>query len=491
MTAPPRRRPLSVVCAALAGLVLIGTLAGPAAANEAPEPAGPSVLTPDRPGEDEGKLRIPGREAESEHLFLAVVEAAADRVDAEAIVKAVESAQLADGTKVLLAVDQQPTEMKSAAQLVRGSLLFGQSDALADDWVEHGKTDGYVGKGWMAVGVILPERTGDPVDVSIERGRNIELTDHAHLETLTRAGQKAFDAGSYTQGLSELAVAAGTGIKARSNPLPRVLGGVGIVVLAGIGAAVAGGRRRKKEAALQVREQKVVSLRPRIHEVANELRSRGDAPIHRGSAGPVAASVARLTTHLVERTAGEEQAAEEAATDDTATASAILDRLSTQQGALDGMDLLLGAGRPAKQAWQRQIQSHRDRLQDLTEGLDVPGARKLEAAREVVAVLIEHTRALDDVEKDTRRAAKRGRRKPGYDLLDRLEALRIELDAVTGRLAGQAAVAEVELGPKLADTGTAGKGQPGAHDVLAQLARAVDLLAAAGSRSTPASGRRA
>ncbi|MGP5165157.1 hypothetical protein [Arthrobacter rhombi] len=489
MPAPHRRRPLTVACAALAGFVLIGALAAPAVASEAPEPAGPAVLTPDRPDEDEGKIRIPGREAESEHLFLAVVDAAAGRVKAQDIVDAVESAVMGKGARILLAVDQQPTKMKNAAQLVRGSLLFGQSDALADDWLESGKSEGYVGKDWIVVGVILPENDGGSVDVSIEPGRNIELIDDTRLETIASSGKAAFEKGDYTEGLSELAVAAGTGIKARSNPLPWVLGGVGIVVLAGIGAAVASSRRNRRALAQQVREKEVVSLRAKIHEVAGELRQRGGTPPPRDTSGPVSASVARLTTRLVERTAGEEQAAEAAAADDTASVTAILERLDTQQRALSGIDLLLGSGKKARQARQRQIHAHRERLQDLAEGLDAPGARQLEAARDVVALLIEQTRALDDIDQAVRRAAKRGRRNPGYDLLDRLEALRGELDAVTGRLLAQAAAAEVELGPKLVGPGTADGGQPGAHDVLAQLARAVALLDTAEAARAPDAGR--
>ena len=490
MTALHRRRPLSVVCAALAGFALVGALAGPAVAREAPEPASPSVLTPDRPDEDEGKIRIPGGEAESEHLFLAVVDAAANRVKAPDIVEAVESAGIGKGTRILLAVDQQPTKMKNAAQLVRGSLMFGESDALADDWLEHGKSDGYVGKDWIAIGVVLPEAVGGPVDVSIEPGRNID-PDREALTEISRAGQAAFAAGNYTQGLSELAVAAGTGLHARSNPLPWVLGGVGIVVLAGIGAAVASSRRNRCALAQQAREKETASLRARIHEKAGELRQRGDTPPRGGKPGPVAASVARLTTQLVERTAGEEQAAEAAAADDTASVTAILERLDTQQRALSGIDLLLGSGKKARQARQRQIHAHRERLQDLAEGLDVPGARQLEAARDVVALLIEQTRALDDIDQAVRRAAKRGRRNPGYDLLDRLEALRGELDAVTGRLLAQAAAAEVELGPKLVGPGTAAAGKPGTHDVLAQLARAVALLDAAETARAPDAGRSA
>ncbi|MDN5880549.1 MAG: hypothetical protein L0H60_13530 [Micrococcaceae bacterium] len=481
MSTSYRRRPLSVVCAALAGLVMVGALAGPAVASEAPDPAGPTVQTPDKPDEDEGKIRIPGRDAESEHLFLAVVEAAADRVDAREIVDAVESAGIKGDTRILLAVDQQPTEMKGAAQLVRGSLMFGQSDALADDWVENGKSEGYVGKDWLAIGVILPENDGGPVDVSIDPGRNIELADDTSLEAMAGSGKAAFAAGDYTQGLSELAVAAGTGINARSNPLPWVLGGVGVVVLAGIGALVASSRRNRRALAQQAREKEAVSLRARIQEMAGGLSQRGDTPPRRGSPGPVAASVARLTTQLVERTAGEEQAAEDAAADDTATLTAILHRLETQQRALEGVDVLLGTGRATKQAWQRQLQIHRDRLQEVADGLDVPGARKLDAAPDVVAVLIEHTRALDEAGKDLRRAAKRGRRKPGYELLDRLEGLRIELDAVAERLTAQAAATEMELELE----------PPDPHDVLAQLARAVDLLESAGTGRTPAAGRRA
>ncbi|MGP5071345.1 hypothetical protein ACTXI0_02950 [Arthrobacter rhombi] len=491
MSAPHRRRPLSVVCAALAGFALVGALAGPAVAREAPEPASPSVLTPDRPDEDEGKIRIPGREAESEHLFLAVVDAAANRVKAPDIVEAVESAGIGKGTRILLAVDQQPTKMKNAAQLVRGSLMFGQSDALADDWLENGKSEGYVGKDWIVVGVILPENDGGSVDVSIELGRNIELTDDTSLEAIAGSGRAAFDVGDYTQGLSDLAVAAGTEIEARSNPLPWVLGGVGIVVLAGIGAAVASSRRNRRALAQQAREKEVVSVRARIHQVAGELRQRGDMPPRGGKPGPVAASVARLTTQLVEQSAGEEQAAEAAAADDTASVTAILERLDTQQRALSGIDLLLGSGKKARQARQRQIHAHRERLQDLAEGLDAPGARQLEAARDVVALLIEQTRALDDIDQAVRRAAKRGRRNPGYDLLDRLEALRGELDAVTGRLLAQAAAAEVELGPKLVGPGTAAAGKPGTHDVLAQLARAVALLDAAETARAPDAGRSA
>ncbi|MEG0214510.1 MAG: hypothetical protein RR679_16130, partial [Glutamicibacter sp.] len=135
----PRRALLASMLAVCLGLGLgagsIPSLTSAQAAQlEAPSPAPvyPSA-TPGGDSEDEGTVRIPSVSSQEGNFYLAVTDAALDDVDSERIMDQVRAAVDGQDAKILLGVDQEPNNLKGAGQLVRGMLMFGDSDALSDD----------------------------------------------------------------------------------------------------------------------------------------------------------------------------------------------------------------------------------------------------------------------------------------------------------------------------------------------------------------------
>ncbi|MGO3509440.1 MAG: hypothetical protein ACTIND_09045 [Glutamicibacter arilaitensis] len=208
-TSPGKISATRIICACLGALLLVAglnALSFPAqAAGETTEPVYPSA-PPAQDSEDEGSVLIPSVTSQEGQFYLAVTDAALDNVDQEQIMDAVREAVAGQNAKILLGVDQEPNNLKGAAQLVRGMLLFGDSDAMADDWLENGKELGYVGKGWIAIGVMLPETSGDPVQVYVGPGRDVSETQPGGRDAVMEAGAAEFAAGDYTEGTIAVAL---------------------------------------------------------------------------------------------------------------------------------------------------------------------------------------------------------------------------------------------------------------------------------------------
>ncbi|MCZ4149732.1 hypothetical protein BZG21_35605, partial [Escherichia coli] len=116
-----------IQCACLLAAVVLGlgTATVPAHASaaatesEAPAPVYPSA-TPSDGAEDEGTVLIPSVTSQEGNFYLAVTDAALDDVDSERIMDQVRQAVGEQDAKILLGVDQEPNNLKGAAQLVRG-----------------------------------------------------------------------------------------------------------------------------------------------------------------------------------------------------------------------------------------------------------------------------------------------------------------------------------------------------------------------------------
>lgn len=510
---PPPHRPAvaRAACAlalALAGLSLTAGAAvsgalSPAASSESGSPAPAYPENTSAPEADDGDIvTLPGRTAESERLFLAATTAVEPLIDADAILAAVEEADIDDGVRVYLGVDRTPSSSSSAAQLVRGLLLFGETDALADDWLENGRTDGYVGDDWIVVGVILPGDTGGISDVSIDVGRNMEVTAEGGLEALEATGAAAFAAGDYTAALSDLAVAAGNGMEPRFDPAPWAAGAGGLLLagLAGYGAVVA--RRRWVAVKTTVRTKEAATLASRSRSLAKRLRALDREPPAIVGQGPVAAAMrglregsaelAEVDADRARALAGGGAAGEALGERDIGELTAICERLQARLDALEGIRLLLRGDAASRRAWNRQIAGHRARLEAAAQALDTPGARDLPAARDLLAIAIRQTNELDackiEAARLTRLNPESARTTGSYALLDRIHTLRNDLDWVLGALANQARQSRIALPSRALEearllvTGD-GRHRPADGDVLGQIALAAGQAADAAAES--------
>ncbi|MDR4534259.1 hypothetical protein [Glutamicibacter sp. PS] len=160
---------LLALCAV--SLICVGFLSPAAAQTDAAEPVFPTAPSTDE-RDDAQAITFPDVVQQSEHVYLAVGDRV-DSVDAAGLVQRFERQAASRDVRILLGVDTHPTRLKGAAQLVRAMLMFGSTDALADDWVENGKRLGYVGKDWVVIGVLLPQQgTGTP-EVDVQYGRNL------------------------------------------------------------------------------------------------------------------------------------------------------------------------------------------------------------------------------------------------------------------------------------------------------------------------------
>lgn len=481
MPSPRRTRFPGYALLVTLSLLLPILLAPPAAATQVPEPSGgPTVSTPDKKEKPGGTITVPGREAESEHLFLAVIEEAVPLVDAQAIIGAVEAADIGSGERILLGVDREPSSMKSPEQLIRGMLLFGESDALSDDWVQNGKTRGYLGKGWIAIGVILPATEGGQVRVAVEAGRNITVDADGGTAAIAQAGAEAFARGDYTRGLSELAVAAGTSMHAPFNILPWLAGtGAALAVLAVVLLL-----RRRAAAAQTARRQQAAKLIAELEHTAERALKRaaalppipGDGILARRTGALLTGLEARVATDLAltRSTAPENAATVEK--DDVAALALACGNLENIRGALNALEQLLGGG-SSRLLLERQIAVHRGRLQEMATGLDTGNARALPEAKPLLSLVIEHTLALDALSGS---AAQPGG--PGPEPWDRLEELRQELEAALGDFVPAARRAGIKLPAELTELllplgWGAGERQPDEHDLLESLELATGYVA--------------
>lgn len=427
--------------------------------DPSPAPVYPSA-EPDTGESDAGTIRIPSVSAQEEHLYLAVSDAAQDDIDTAAIIEATRDAVGAQEANILIGVEQEPTNLKGAGQLVRGLLLFGDSDALADDWLENAKTLGYVGEGWIVVGIMLPEEPGTGVEVSVDPGRDIREAQPGSTRNILQAGRAEFAAGDYTAGIAAVAVATTEHLQAppdRTAVKIIALSVLGAMLLAAAAYAVRAKRRRAAHKAAAARTARVAELEQDLRKQLKQLEQRpvpqvqldgagrsarvaADIEHQRRNALPEAAAyLASAPSRDASGTASEEQLAQHLAWDNKL---ALLGR---------AVELARDCASPTMQnteAWQLAFTHHRARLQDLAAFLDLPGAAELGCAPALRQMIVAHTDALDELHG---RAGSRalGGAEP-LRLLDELWMLRDELDTRLGEALHEAAKERVKLPAGLA-----------------------------------------
>ncbi|MFJ2316639.1 hypothetical protein ACIOTN_08030 [Glutamicibacter sp. NPDC087661] len=483
----PRRALLASMLAVCLGLGLgagsIPSLTSAQAAQlEAPSPAPvyPSA-TPGGDSEDEGTVRIPSVSSQEGNFYLAVTDAALDDVDSERIMDQVRAAVDGQDAKILLGVDQEPNNLKGAGQLVRGMLMFGDSDALSDDWLENGKTLGYVGEGWIAIGVMLPQEAGDPVEIAVDSGRDVRETAPGSQQRILEAGQGEFAAGDYTAGITAVALATTQQLQA---PPDRTLAKV--IAVGALAAAIAfllawawrAKRRKARQAAAADRNKEAELLESRIQRASIYL---GRHPVPNPGL-PQESRLAQVMAELERQRAGSQPGALRALDTDPdspqpqqvseAQLAQLRDReheLSLLRGAVQLAHAFTARPRDSRESWNRIFEYHRARLEDLALFLDLPGAGQLACAQAARTVIITHA---DELQLLRTRVGRRGtgaEDAPG--ILERLWELRDELDSVLRDALEQAGQARLKVPQGLGER-MAGK-QPAAdaleHDPMAVL----------------------
>lgn len=422
--------------------------------SEAPAPVYPSAMPSDE-AEDKGTVLIPSVTSQEGNFYLAVTDAALDDVDSERIMDQVRQAVGEQDAKILLGVDQKPNNLKGAAQLVRGMLMFGDSDALSDDWLENGKTLGYVGKGWIAIGVMLPEDPADEVEVFVDPGRDIRETEPGSSQKILAAGDEAFRAGDYTAGINEVALATTQHLQAPPDrTLAKVIavGVLAVAIVFMLAWAWRAKRRKAKKAAAAERLKQAEVLESRIQQASRYL---GSNPVP-GLGVQEQSRLARVMAELEKQRAGTQHGAQR--TQDLDPGIAVQEQVSEQQladlrrrerelsrlrGAVQLARGFAGRPRDAREAWDRIFEYHRERLEDLALFLDLPGAGQLGCAQAARTVIITHT---DELQLLRARAGRRGtgaQDAPG--ILERLWELRDELDGVLRDALAQAGQERVRV----------------------------------------------
>lgn len=423
-----------------AGLLLSAVGAAP---GESPDPSPAPVYPSAQPGtgdSDAGTIRIPSVSAQEERLYLAVSDAARDEIDTAAIIDATRDAVAAQEADILIGIAQEPTNLKGAGQLVRGLLLFGDSDALAEDWLENGKTLGYVGEGWIVVGIMLPEDPADEVEVFVDPGRDISEAEPGSSQEILVAGETAFKAADYTAGITEVALATTQQLQAPPDRTLAKVIAVGVLAVAIVFMLVwawRAKRRKARKAAAAERLKQEELLESRIRQASRFL---GRTPVP-DLGLPEQGRVARVMSELEKQRAGTQRGAQHA--QDLEPGIADQEQVSEKQLAdlrrrEQELALLRGAvqlahgfatrPRDARQAWDRIFDYHRARLEDLALFLDLPGAGQLGCPQAARTVIITHT---DELQLLRTRV---GRRNTGAEdapgILERLWELRDELDGV-------------------------------------------------------------
>lgn len=451
-----------IQCACLLAAVVLslGTVTVPAHASatatesEAPAPVYPSA-TPSDGAEDEGTVLIPSVTSQEGNFYLAVTDAALDDVDSERIMDQVRQAVGEQDAKILLGVDQEPNNLKGAAQLVRGMLMFGDSDALSDDWLENGKTLGYVGKGWIAVGVMLSEDPADEVEVFVDPGRDISETDPGSSQKILAAGDEAFRAGDYTAGITEVALATTQQLQA---PPDRTLSKVIAVVVLAVAIvfmlawAWRAKRRKAKKAAAAERLKQAELLESRIQQASRYLGRKPVPDLGLPEQGRLAEAMAELekqragiqhgTQHAQDLDPGiavQEQVSEKQLADLRHRER----ELSLLRGAVQLAHDFAGRPRDSRESWASIFEYHRERLEDLALFLDLPGAGQLGCAQAARTVIITHTDELQLLRTRVGRRNTGAQDAPG--ILDRLWELRDELDGVLRDALAQAGQARLKV----------------------------------------------
>lgn len=470
MTRFSRGRPLryTVLLAsavAIAGTLGIGAASAPvqgavwAASTDSSEPVYPSS-SPSSESDDKDTILIPSVTSQEGKFYLAVTDAAIDDIDSQKIMDAVREAVDGQNAKILLGVDKKPNNLKGASQLVRGMLMFGDSDALSDDWLENGKTKGYVGEGWIAVGVMLPESADGEVEVFVDPGRNVRETEPGSQDKILEAGKADFEAGDYTDGISAVAMSTTENLRApldQKIALSIVFGVLALIVAVLVFFGLRKKRRNLLQAAARKRTKQAEHWESSIQQDLNALRripaTRFDVQAGNRSAltlheiqvqrEQALASNGSPTTSLVDASAG--AGISEAQAQQLEQQS---EHLSLLRRAVELARSLQGPASSSVKSWNQIIEQHRGGLELLVRFLDGDGAAQLDIAPQVRTAIVTHTDALDQFHE---RAKSKPTVQQAAELLDDLWALRDELDSLMDGALAQAEAAQVKAEAKLVE----------------------------------------
>ncbi|WP_404287292.1 hypothetical protein [Glutamicibacter arilaitensis] len=415
------------------------------------EPVYPTVQS-SAPAEDEEPVLIPRVTAQQENFYLAVSDAAQNSVNTQEILAQVRESMDLSNAKILVGVDKEPNNLAGASQLVRGLLLFGDSDALSDDWLENGKELGYVGKGWIVVGVMLPEDPSAPTEVSVDPGRNVTPVGSGAEERVQGAGRQQFESQNYTQGIIEVARASATELKApRDSTTTKIIGFglLGLIVVGTIIATFIVRHRKARAAAATARSKRGDMLVELLRQRALRLDSHG-APHDAGLAeGPSTQASAAISTAIPPLNARARQLAEQYQDGGPLDAGRLATMESTfadQEVLVEGikvLNTLLGSKFKNKDDWNAIVLTHRERLEDTAQFLNIPSAGQLECVPRLRTLIIEHTNRLDEVRQWT--GGSRQREKTTAQVLDELWLMRQELQREQSTAVQQARAANLKL----------------------------------------------
>jgi len=458
-----RRVVLMAGAVALAGTMSLGLAGEPAqgallvSSAESSEPVYPSA-SPSSESEDQDSILIPSVTSQEGKFYLAVSDAAIDDIDSQKIMDAVREAVDGQNAKILLGVDKKPNNLKGASQLVRGMLLFGDSDAMSDDWLENGKTKGYVGEGWIAIGVMLPETVGGETEVYVDPGRNVKETETGSKDRILEAGATDFAAGNYTSGISAVAVSATENLRTPMDKkivISIVVGVLALIVAVIVFFALRQKRRLALKIAAQKRTNQAEGWESTIRQDLNALRR---IPTNRfGVAEKYRSSRALQAIQLEkERVLAEQDGAENTlilSGDEPHISQAQAQRLEQEaehlallRRAVELSRALSGTQNNSVKSWNQIIEQHRGGLELLVQFLDLDGASQLEVSRGIRTALVTHTDALDQLRQRTKSSSDSVQ---AGELLEELWVLREELDSLIDSALTQSGKARVKLDAKL------------------------------------------
>ncbi len=456
------RRAVSVACTvALAGTLSLGAPSHPAqgaiqgTTMQSSEPVYPSA-SPNSESEDEDTILIPSVTSQEGKMYLAVTDTAIDDVDSQKIMDAVREAVDGQNAKILLGVDKKPNNLKGASQLVRGMLMFGDSDAMSDDWLENGKTKGYVGEGWIAVGVMLPESPDGEVEVFVDPGRNVRETETGSKDKILDAGTRYFEAGDYTAGISAVANSTTENLRA---PLDKriAMGIVFGVLLLIVAVLVFVGLRQKRrndvQAAAKKRLKKAEVWESTIQQDLNALR--------RTPTTAVDARVSNRSAQTLKEIQAQRELAENGSVTEDMQGAIVEGKISEKQAlrleeqaehlgllrrAVELARSLSGTAGNSVKSWNQIIEQHRGGLQLLVQLIDHEGASGLQVVPQIRTAIVTHTDALDQLHE--RATSKPGPAEPAQ-LLEDLWVLRDELDSLIDLALSQAEAVQIKVDAKL------------------------------------------
>lgn len=430
----------------------------PAASSESSQPVYPSASPSDEEEDDESIL-IPTVTSQEGKFYLAVTDAAIDNVDSEKIMNEVRAAVDDQHAKILLGVDQKPNNLKGAGQLVRGMLLFGDTDALSDDWLEDRKTQGYVGAGWIVIGVMLPEKPGGEVEVSVDPGRNVSEVDPGSKQEIVDAGKEQFAAGNYTEGISAVALSSTQELDApldQKISLSIALGFLAVIALAIVFVALRSKRRKAQQVAIEQlgkdSERWENSIQRHLKKLRDSKMERIETTQNLSSSRAIGEVQSQREQALHEGPGTSEVHTDENSTEQLSPTQARAleqkaEELRLLSRAVEVSNSLTGGPRAALPIWNQIISKHQEGIELLVAFLDGSGTSQLEVSRAARTIIVTHTDELEQLRALTK---EKSATQSALPLLQDFWVLRDELENVLASCLNEAASGPARLEPKLA-----------------------------------------